>query len=881
MIGQQLSHYEILSRIGETPAGPVYKARDREASGFVSIRQLAPGVTANPDQRRRIQEAVAAVSGVSQPNLARLYEFASADNQDFIVGELVEGESLDTILRRERLHRRDLFEFARQIAGALEALHSAGLIHGGLNSARVVLDAQRRIKVLDAGVAPLLRIEGEELPPEIACFCSPEQVEGEELDARSDIFSFGALLYYMTTRRRPFRRETFAETLEAVLKEEPRPVDSLTKHAPRGIEKIIRRCLRKTPVRRYQQVADIDGPLIKLALAYESKAQPGGSRRSERTGILPWIFAGAAVLALAAGGLFWFQSLSFKRNDQVLTQVTLDTGYDAEPTISSSARQVAYASDRSGEGNLDIWIQPLSSQTPVRLTRDPADDREPSLAPDGATVAFRSERDPAGIYLVPASGGDARLLVPEGRSPRFSPDGKWIAYWTSQSDAASKVYAISPDGGQPRPIAPDFAAAHPVWSPDSRSILFLGRKTASSSASDDDWWVTSIDPGDPLNTGGCRAFRQHAILRAEACPPPGDWKNKSVYFTLPDERGSNVWQAEILASRDITAKPVEVTSGDGIHVQPTATDEGKVLFSKQSLNVDIWGVPLHANEGKLGGQWKKLTSDPSTDVFPSLSANGTKLLFQSNRRGGRTAWVRDMNSRIETPILVERNELLWPRLSPDGSRLSFAQEALAGYDRFVMPVTGGNPEPLCRSCGRGMDWSRDGKSALIEDTSSKSIVLVKIGSNIRIPLLQPRPGGTLAEPRYSPDQRSIAFAERTESAASRIYLAPLRGESATPSVEWLPLTKDKSWEAAPQWSPDSKLIYFISNRDGHRCIWARHAEEAKTGAGEPFAVHHFHDTRLSPANSALDGTDLFVGSDQIVISLGELSGSLWMLTPRQ
>jgi Tol biopolymer transport system component len=639
--------------------------------------------------------------------------------------------------------------------------------------------------------------------------------------------------------------------------------------------------MRKTPVRRYQQVADINGPLIKLARDYASKAQPDGSRRSDPSNNLPWILAGAAVLALAAGGIFWFQSLSFKTNDPALTQITLDTGYDAEPSISSSARQVAYASDRSGEGNLDIWIQPVSSSAPIRLTRDPADDHEPSLAPDGATVAFRSERNPAGIYLVPASGGDSRLLVPEGRSPRFSPDGKWIAYWTSRSDAPSKVYAISPDGGQPRPIAPEFSAAYPVWSPDSRSMLFLGRKAGASSASDDDWWVASIDPGDPQNTGGCRALRQHAILRAEACPPPGDWKNKSVYFTLPDEHGSNIWQAEILPSRDITAKPVQVTSGDGIHAQPAATDEGKVLFSKQSLNVDIWGVPLRANEGKLGGQWKKLTTDPSTDVFPSLSANGTKLLFQSNRRGIRTAWVLDMNSRVETPILIERNELLWPRVSPDGSRLSFAQEAAAGYDRFVMQIAGGNPEPLCQGCGRGMDWSRDGKSALIEDTSSKSIVLVKPGSTVKIPVLQPRPGGTRAEPKYSPDQRSIAFVERSDSATSRIYLAGLHGESATPSVEWLPLTKDKAWEAAPQWSPDSRLVYFISNRDGYRCIWARHQEEVKTSTGEPFAVYHFHDTRLSPANTALDATDLFVGSGQIVISLGELSGSLWMLTPHQ
>jgi Tol biopolymer transport system component len=237
-----------------------------------------------------------------------------------------------------------------------------------------------------------------------------------------------------------------------------------------------------------------------------------------------------------------------------------------------------------------------------------------------------------------------------------------------------------------------------------------------------------------------------------------------------------------------------------------------------------------------------------------------------------------LNTRIETPVSTDRKGLLWPRISPDGSKVSYAEEIAGKYDRFSMAITGGDPEPLCQGCGPAMDWSRDGKRALIEDTSLKTIALVKPGFIPKTQLLQ-RDGSTLLEPRFSPDERWIAFAARTEPSNSRIYLAQLRGESAAGPGEWVALTKDNAWEAAPQWSPDGKLVYFISNRDGQRCVWARRFEEGRA-AGEPFAVHHFHDARRSPANTELKATDLFVGRDQMVIGVGEVSGSLWMIDAR-
>jgi eukaryotic-like serine/threonine-protein kinase len=864
--------YTILSQITES----LYKARDPESERLVALRSLPP---CDAQRKQRVQDAVAAVSGIIHPNLARVFEFVDADGKQFLVTELVEGESLDSILKRERLHRRDLFSFARQIVAALDAAHAAGVIHGGLVDRVVILDAQRHIKVLDCGLARALAVDGEELSPEIACYCSPEQVEGNQLDQRSDIFSFGALLYFMTSRRRAFRRETFNATLEAVLREEPRPLDEVSKHVPQGIEKVIRRCLQKSPGRRYQSMSEIDAAIEKLAAEHQAKSVygvPKRSRRSEKW--LPWIFAAVMLGALAAGVVLWMQGLSFRASQEDVKQITLDTGLDSEPSVSSNGEQVAYASDQSGEGNLDIWIQRVSTKAPVRLTAHASDDHEPSISPDGGSVAFRSERDGGGIYVVPSAvGKDARLLAAKGRRPRYSPDGRWIAYWVGDAEGACKIYVIESGGGEPRQIAPGFAAAYPVWSPNSNSLLFLGKKGALLGSVDTEWWVVPLDSGEPQSTGGCRALRQHAVLRAEGCAAPGDWKGGRIFFSLPDSAGSNLWRAEILSSRDITTKPLQITSGDGMRVQPSVTDQGRVVFSKQSLNVDIWGVPIRANEGKLGGEWKRLTRDAAADAWPSLSGDGLKLLFQSNRRGNQNLWLLDLNSRSEIPIPTERGGALWPRISPDGSRLSFAEEIAGKYHRFEMPVRGGSTTPVCKGCGPSVDWSRDGKRLLIEDTESRSIALAKPGTPDKARLLA-KAGSTLAEPRFSPDERWIAFASRTDPVGSRIYVAPLHGEAPVAPSEWVSLTQDDAWEAVPQWSPDGKLVYFISNRDGHRCVWARRFEEAQASKGEPFPVYHFHDARCSPANTPLQATDLFVGKDQMVIGIGQLAGSLWMLT---
>src|SRR5262249_4686877 len=254
-----------------------------------------------------------------------------------------------------------------------------------------------------------------------------------------------------------------------------------------------------------------------------------------------------------------------------------------------------------------------------QLTSGPDDDHEPAFSPNGDTIAFRSERDGGGIYLVSTRGGDARLLAAEGRRPRFSPDGQWIAYWVGplgfapQLDSAYKVFIMPSGGGALKQIRPDLAsAAYPTWSPDGKSLLFLGWADANRGGPGaTEWFVTSVEGSHLNNTGACQTFLSAGALPDGQCGVPGAWNGSHVYFSAPVTGASNIWRADIaLDSLTVSVKPVQVTSGKVREIQPYASGKGEIAFTRPSYNTDVWGVPVSVNEGKLTSQPKRWTRDP-------------------------------------------------------------------------------------------------------------------------------------------------------------------------------------------------------------------------------------------------------------------------------
>jgi hypothetical protein len=366
------------------------------------------------------------------------------------------------------------------------------------------------VKVLDFGLArPAVGPGGDDLTnsptmmrPTIdgvllgtAPYMSPEQARGRAVDKRTDIWAFGCVVYEMLTGSRAFPGETMSDAIAAILEREP-DWQLLPSGTPRGVRRLLQRCLEKDSKRRLRDIGDAR---VDLESAVDPDLSDGGRPPSRVARLLPWAVAAAALVLAAASWLRTTAHTTTVAPDKdsrgpAVTRMTWEPGLSVEPALSPDGSLLAYASDYGGSGGLDLWVQRVAGGTPIRLTTDPADDREPDFSLDATTIAFRSDPGSGGVFVMPALGGDARLIAQEGRAPRFSPDGTRIAYWAGRRlggtrTPGARVFVVPSNGGQPKDLAPGFANARsPVWSPDGRSLLFFGAKAPGADDANFDWW---------------------------------------------------------------------------------------------------------------------------------------------------------------------------------------------------------------------------------------------------------------------------------------------------------------------------------------------------------------------------------------------------------
>ncbi|HET9318545.1 MAG TPA: serine/threonine-protein kinase, partial [Bryobacteraceae bacterium] len=306
MIGRQLGAYQILSLLGAGGMGEVYQARDTRLGRLVALKILPPGVAADPERKRRLLQEAKAASALNHPHIVTLYDVGSEDGVDFLVMEYVQGNTLDKLIPRGGLDLTKALSYAIEIADAFAKAHAAGIIHRDLKPGNIMVTEDGAVKVLDFGIAKLIETLESSEPADIAqtktategtilgtaAYMSPEQAEGRKVDGRSDIFSFGALLYEMMTGRRAFQGDSKLSTLSAILREEPKPASQVVEGLPRELERIISRCLRKSPERRFQAMPDLKVALEELKEESDSgtlSAAPTPARRRDRR--LVWAVA--------------------------------------------------------------------------------------------------------------------------------------------------------------------------------------------------------------------------------------------------------------------------------------------------------------------------------------------------------------------------------------------------------------------------------------------------------------------------------------------------------------------------------------------------------------------------------------------------------------
>ncbi len=531
--GTRIGPYEVVSAIGAGGMGEVYCARDMRLDRTVALKALPAEKLADEQRKRRFLAEARAASALNHPNIVSIHDLAASDGADFLVMEYVSGKTLADVIPRKGLRLGEALRYAIQVSDALAVAHDAGIVHRDLKPANLMVTPKGMVKVLDFGLAKLVERDprrSEDATRTVdtvegtiagtVSFMSPEQAEGKPVDGRSDIFSFGCVLYEMLTGHRAFQGDSAMSTLSAVLRSEPKPVTLLAPDVPRDVERVINRCLRKDPDRRFQTARDLKVALQELLDESASGIlTPSSTPVSNRNPRL-WL-GGGFILTVAAVLALWFGMPKRKQPAATMreSQLTASEGFELEPAFSPDGNQVVFVWDRD-DAHDDIYVRLIGAGQPVQLTNTPEREFSPAWSPDGRWIAFLrggfGGLVNASLFVMPSIGGGERKIAESGPAGmiagtvRWSPDGKWLLVsGTTEDDQRVGLILIDFSTSEKRRLTsapPGTADRDGSFSPDGRQIGFLRQHNQNQQG---DIYLLKIDAGyraigeaEPLKTDG-------------------------------------------------------------------------------------------------------------------------------------------------------------------------------------------------------------------------------------------------------------------------------------------------------------------------------------------------------------------------------------------
>jgi serine/threonine protein kinase/Tol biopolymer transport system component len=885
--GTQLGPYKVIGLLGEGGMGKVYRGLDTRLDRPVAIKLSVEQF------EQRFEREARAISMLNHPHICTLYDVGP----NFIVTELVEGETLSAWLNRSPAEDR-VVEVARQVLEALRAAHGAGIVHRDLKPANIMVRFDGYVKVLDFGLAkrvtasPVGSAEGTP-GPEItapgqiagtAAYMSPEQIQGEEVDQRSDLFSFGIVFYQLLTGNHPWARKSTIDTLHAILHDDPAPIGNTS--AP-NLNAIVLKLLRKDPKERY---ASADAVLADLS-GDRKLPSSGGRPTISQPRLWPLFAAALAIALLAVAYWFWPRDTSLRVGE--LIRITSDAGLTAEPALAPDGKMVAYASDRD-EGPLNIWVQQVSGGAPIQVTHDAVDDSEPSFSPAGTTIAFHSTRDGGGVYVVPSLGGTPRRIAGQGRRPRFSPDGQWLAYWVGEEGVFSrnKVYIVPAQGGQPRQLASTFLSAfYPVWSPDSKYLLFLGAESDTKPVNDRyDWWVASLGGSPPVATGILSAMAHNNVFPEFRAPSA--WVGNSILFSGSTQSYAgntltgvisqlSIWRQRISSQPwRPNGRPEQLTTVAGIETDPSIS-AGKLALANTRENLDVWMLPLNAETGQVTGPIEHALSSTANNNYPAVSRDGSRLTFVTDEHKSLDIYEKDLRTGRISALTTGDLTALSPFPNADGTQVLFyvfRSQMRPTFTFWQVTSQGGNARQVCGDCdGSLYYWSRDEKKVIYykdQPVASRGLVVRDLQSAQEFPFAT-HEKYEVRLPRVSPDENWVAFQTVVTQTQRKMYVAPIADWRAGPESSWIYIPDAR---APAAWSPSGNLLYFLSDRDGFRCIWAQHLNPVtRHPEGPAFAVQHLHAARRTLSiNLEIASIGLSLTSGKLFFSAPEHTGNVWI-----
>jgi len=834
--GTKLGPYEIQSPLGAGGMGEVYRARDTRLERDVAVKVLPANLSSDPSLRQRLEREAKAVSKLSHPHICTLHDIGHQDGVDFLVMELVEGETLEHRLMKGPLPPEQTIRIAMQIADALARAHKLGIVHRDLKPANVML-TKTGAKLMDFGLAkhsgpaPLasalteMTMEQAKLTSEgmlVGTFqyMAPEQLEGKEADSRTDIFSLGELIYEMATGKPPFSGKSRASLIAAILTTEPPPLESLQPMTPVALGRIVKKCLAKDPDERWQSASDLAAELKWIA--------EGGSQASETMRVplgrakwahASWILAALFFLLALAGGVAWWPAIH-RRLPAMYFHASVPFSAN-DVALSPDGRTLAMVAYSAPANDYMLWTYEVGSQRTTLLDGTQAA-AYPFWSPDGKSIGFFADGK---LRKVDVSGGQVQVLcdAPNGRGGAWNPDGTIIF----ARDALGALSRVSSSGGTPAELTKldtsRSEAGHrwPVFLPDGKHFIYLAANFSGrpginaiflgSLDSTEKRFLVGTSANAFYSEPGYLLYMRDKTLVAQAFDlrhfalsgEPHTLSDEVLYFPQVYRAAFSVSGPEVLVTQ----------TGKGVYLAQL------IWFDRNGKQVDTIGKPAWYNNVQL-------------------SPDGRRVAADQTDQDGRNVdvWVHDPARDSTTRLTFDPALDMTPVWSPDGKQIVFSSNRSLNFGLYIKNADGsGSDEEIADSGGdpfNAMSWSRDGKYILAR--KNNELWSLTWPERVLKPLIR---GWVVRSAQFSPDGRWVAYSSN-ESGSMEVYVAPFPSGNGKWQVS-------SGGGQEPRWRKDGKELFYLS-RDSKMM-----AVPVSTGAsfesGSPAALFQTH--RRQPMSS--------------------------------